>query len=64
MKVKVLEMVQVVVEMKSAQCCLYVPHQVHPHQLKVHEMVREVVEMKLNPVPCPCFLALFIFCMP
>ena len=57
-KVQVLEMV----EMKCAQCFLYVLPQVHLSKLKACKMIWDMVEMKLNPVPC--FLALFIFCMP
>ena len=61
MKVKVLEMFQVVVDMKCAQCFLYVLPQVHLSKLKTRKMVWEAVEMKLNPVTC--FLALFVICM-
>ena len=55
-KVKVLEMVQVVEEMKAGQCFLNVLAQVDTRKLKVLEMLQESVEMKLTHVPC--FLAL------
>ena len=61
-KVKVLEMVQMAVEMKAGQCFLDVLAQVDTRKLKVLEMLQESVEMKFTNVPC--FLALFIFCMP
>ena len=60
-KVMVPEMVQVVVEMNNCHF-LYLLLEVHPSEMKVHEIVQEVVQMKLKTVPC--FLVHMVFCMP
>ena len=60
-KVMVPEMVQVVVEMNNCHF-LYLLLEVHPSEMKVHEIVQEVVQMKLKTVPC--FLVHIVFYMP
>ena len=59
-KVMVPEIIQVVVEMSN--CHFLYLLEVHPSEMKVHEIVQEVVQMKLKTVPC--FLVHLVFCMP